>query len=225
MFPAAILFGLAELLIPEMARCNAAGSQVRIKYLTEKSILIALIYGCFCGGILFLGAESLCMRFYKTGEAGIYLRWFAILAPMLYCDAIVDAITKGLGQQKKCVRNNIITSAMDVILLFILLPRYGMKGYFLSFLVTHMVNFALSFKLLLGAVGKLLPIFCAIHCLLSAILSVRIAMRVPDYCQEILFTVCFIAFLILFGCIQVNDFIWIQRLLHKEEKRTAQKAG
>ena len=35
MFPAAIVFGLAELLIPELARCNAAGSQVRIRYLVK----------------------------------------------------------------------------------------------------------------------------------------------------------------------------------------------
>ena len=32
MFPAAILFGLAELLIPELARCAAAGSRQRIQY-------------------------------------------------------------------------------------------------------------------------------------------------------------------------------------------------
>mgnify|MGYP003435194083 FL=1 len=33
MFPASILYGLAELLIPELARCNAAGSKKRIHHL------------------------------------------------------------------------------------------------------------------------------------------------------------------------------------------------
>ena len=36
MFPMAILYGLAELLIPELARCAAAGSETRIKYLAKR---------------------------------------------------------------------------------------------------------------------------------------------------------------------------------------------
>ena len=49
MFPAAILFGLTELLIPEMARCNAAGSRRRILYLTQRSLRLSMIYGTLCG--------------------------------------------------------------------------------------------------------------------------------------------------------------------------------
>ena len=57
MFPAAILFALAELLIPELARCQAAGSRNRIRYLTGRTLRVALIYGLTCGGILYLLAE------------------------------------------------------------------------------------------------------------------------------------------------------------------------
>ena len=50
MFPLAILFGLAELLIPEFARCAAAGSERRIRYLAKRSLRLAMLYGCFfCG--------------------------------------------------------------------------------------------------------------------------------------------------------------------------------
>lgn len=148
MFPAAILFGLAELLIPEIARCNAAGSKKRIWHLTGKSLRLTVIYGLICSGVLYVFADKLCMRLYSEPDAGQYLRWYALLAPMLYCDIIIDAITKGLGQQKFSVRNNIITSAVDVTLLFILLPIYGMRGYFISFFVSHFINFLLSIWLL-----------------------------------------------------------------------------
>ena len=154
MFPAAILFGLAELLIPEIARCNAAGSTTRIRHLTRKSLRLSLLYGCICSIILFFTADSLCIKLYSEPNAGKYLKCYAILAPMLYCDVIVDAITKGLGQQKICVRNNIITSAIDVTLLFILLPTYGMSGYFISFFISHFTNFLLSIHLL----RKLVPL-------------------------------------------------------------------
>lgn len=157
MFPAAILFGLADLLIPELARCNAAGSSRRIRYLARRSLRVALIYGIGCGGVLYLMSDVLCQWLYGSAQAGEYLRWFALLAPMLYCDAVIDAMTKGLGQQKICVRYNIFTSALDVIFLFLLLPHYGMQGYFVSFFITHLINAGLSLRLLLKITGLRIP--------------------------------------------------------------------
>ena len=216
MFPAAILFGLAELLIPELARCNAAGSTKRIHYLAGRSLRLALIYGCVCGGILFLAADSLCAKLYHTAEAGRYLRWFAVLAPMLYCDAIVDAMTKGLGQQKKCVRNNIITSALDVVFLFILLPKYGMTGYFVSFLITHLLNFVLSVCLLKNLIGKIFPVLTALLCLIAAAGSVMAAWLVSSALGgSIAFVLLFAALLVLFGIVDKHDMQWIKGLIFR----------
>lgn len=213
MFPVAILFGLAELLIPELARCNAAGSRTRIHHLTERSLLLTLIYGCFCGGILFLSADKLCIRFYQMPEAGQYLRWFSTLAPMLYCDAIVDAMTKGLGQQKICVRYNIITSALDVLLLFILLPKYGIPGYFVSFVITHLINFLLSIRLLLKLVGKIIDAKTALLTILAAIISAVVAGFASAY-GWILFSIIFSLLLILLGILGKADLKWIKGLVN-----------
>ena len=172
MFPACILFALAELLIPELARCAAAESRGRIRYLVRRSLKVAALYALTFGGMLYLAAEPLCRRLYGSAEAGRYLRLYAMLSPMLYCDAIVDAMTKGLGQQKICVRYNILTSAMDVAFLYLLLPRWGMEGYFVSFLITHLVNFILSLRRLLRISGVRLPFHApalALACTLGAL--------------------------------------------------------
>ena len=76
---------------------------------------------------------------------------------MLYCDAITDAMTKGLGQQKACVRYNIFTSLLDVVFLYFLLPTHGMDGYFVSFFVTHLINFMLSIRRLMKITVKHIP--------------------------------------------------------------------
>jgi len=159
MFPACILFALAELLIPELARCNAAESRARISYLVRRSLKIAILYGCFFSGPVFLLADPLCQHFYGNTEAARYLRMYSLLIPMLYSDAITDAMTKGLGQQKVCVRYNILTSAMDIVLLFVLLPKYGMDGYFASFFITHLFNFILSLRRLLKISGEAIPFY------------------------------------------------------------------
>lgn len=159
MFPACILFGLAELLIPELARCAAAGSNDRICYLVKRSLKVAMLYGLLFGGFMVLLADPLCLKLYNSPEAGKFLKLYALLVPMLYCDALTDAMTKGLGQQKVCVRYNILTSAMDVAFLYLLLPSSGMQGYFVSFLITHLVNFLLSLKRLLKIAGVSLPFY------------------------------------------------------------------
>ncbi|MBQ5608352.1 MAG: polysaccharide biosynthesis C-terminal domain-containing protein, partial [Oscillospiraceae bacterium] len=175
MFPVAILYGLAELLIPELARCAAAGSQRRIRYLARRSLRLAMLYGCLFCGLLFLLSEDLCLWLYNNRDADIYLRRFAILAPMLYCDAITDAMIKGLGQQTACVRYNILTSSLDVLFLFLLLPVYGMEGYFFSFLVTHLLNFVLSVRRLLKLTGKLIALSTPLLSVLATAISIFLA--------------------------------------------------
>ncbi len=177
MFPACILFGLAELLIPELARCAAAGSRQRISYLVRRSLRVAMLYGTLFCGLMFLLAEELCLGLYDSAEAGKQLRLYALLIPMLYCDAITDAMTKGLGQQKICVRYNILTSALDVIFLYILLPKYGMEGYFASFLLTHLLNFVLSLRRLLKITGEPLPFHVPALTASAAMISVWAASR------------------------------------------------
>ncbi len=195
MFPAAILFGLNELLIPELARCNAAGSKRRIRYLVRRGLRIALLYGVLCCGILRLLSEPLCVRLYNSPEAGVHLRRFSLLVPMLYCDTITDAMSKGLGQQKICVRYNILTSAMDVVFLFILLPKFGMEGYFVSFLITHVINFALSLRLLLKVTDERIQWWLPVSTLCSMAISILGATRIYGYPGKVL------TFLTVLGCL------------------------
>ena len=214
MFPAAILFSLAELLIPELARCAAAGSKRRIPYLTRRSLYVALLYGCFFGGLMFLLAEPLCLALYKSPEAGYYLRLYALLIPMLYTDAITDAMTKGMGQQKANVRYNIFTSTLDVVFLFLLLPRYGMGGYFFSFLVTHAINFLLSLRRLIKITGLRLNYKKALLSLLCAAIATFVCTLCPgSITQGLLYIPTFFCLLTLFGVIRKADFLWLKSLI------------
>ena len=214
MFPAAILFGLNELLIPELARCHAAGSENRIRYLVKRSLRAAMFYGCICSGILYLCAESLCLRFYNSTNAGQLLQKFSILAPMLYCDAVTDAMTKGLGQQKICVRYNIITSTLDVILLYWLLPKYGLNGYFFSFLVTHLINFLLSFRRLMKITNCSIQAHIPLITIVFTILSVIAAGVLPyPWIRILSFVLMFSSSLCLVNIIRGEDLRWLWRLI------------
>ena len=216
MFPACILFGLAELLIPELARCTAAGSHQRTRYLVKRGLKMALIYGVFFGGGLFLIARPLCQRLYGSEEAGRYLQLYALLVPMLYCDCLTDAMTKGLGQQKICVRYNILTSALDVAGLYVLLPKYGMDGYFLSFLVTHLLNFALSLRRLLKISGMRLPFYVPAMGFAGTIAAVWCCGFVPQTMGKLtVYPVLVLCLLYLLGVVSREDIRWVQGLVKR----------
>ena len=217
MFPAAILFALAELLIPELARCSAAGSSRRIRYLVKRGLRVALLYGCLCGGIMHLVSEDLCMALYSSPLAGTNLRRYSILVPMLYCDALTDAMTKGLGQQTACVRYNIITSSMDVALLFVLLPRFGMTGYFVSFTATHLINFLLSLRRLLKITDIRIPFYIPGFACAAALLAVLGASFMPGAAGRVVAYMGLLGSLwVLLRVISKDDILWLKGLLARK---------
>ena len=214
MFPACILFGLTELLIPELARCKAAGSRRRIRYLVRKGLRLAMIYGVVCGCVLYLCSDALCLRLYNSSQAGEYLGWFSALTAMLYCDIVTDAMIKGLGQQKISVCYNILTSGMDLVLLYLLLPSHGIGGYFFSFALTHGVNFFLSLRRLLKITGLHLPLYTCIMTLGCAAAGVWIAGWVGNpVIKAFSFIAIFFPLLGLLKVVSKKDLLWIKGLV------------
>ena len=218
MFPAAILFSLAELLIPELARCAAVGSDNRISYLTSRNLRVTLLYGLVCGGGMFLLADAICLWLYPGMGVAEYLRWFSLLVPMLYCDLIVDAMTKGLGQQRACVRYNIISNALDVVLLYVLLPHFGIPGYFASFTVTHILNFCLSLRRLVRIGKPGLQAWYPCFCLSAWLIALFGASRFDGPVRQIsVFLGLFFCVSYFFGVWSGEDLRWLKNL-GKHEK-------
>ena len=153
MLPAAFLYALIDLLIPELAACRAQRRAARLQSVTRQCLRAGLLFGSFTAGLLFVLAGPLAQILYRSAEAGRLLRLFAPVALVLYLDALVDGMLKGLSEQVANVRYNTITSALDVALLFVLLPRYGLGGYVFTFIAAHLVNFALSLRRLLRVTG------------------------------------------------------------------------
>ena len=227
MFPACILFSLAELLIPELARCNAANYHHRISYLIKQGLKFSMFYGLLFSGLMYLSADALCFKLYPNSPVGPALRMYSILIPMLYCDTITDAMTKGLGQQQTCVKYNIITSSMDVIMLFFLLPVYGMRGYFLSFLISHFTNFLLSLRLLLMITDKQISFHIPVLSIAAYALSLVCAQLFTSVFQRfICYTAMLLSLLNLFQVFQAEDYIWLIHLIRSPNtKKSAGQAG
>lgn len=155
MFPCTVLYAVADVLVPELARCRAEENQRRIRHVASRCLRQGFLYAAAVAAVLWLLAMPLGQLLYRSDDAGRYLRLFAPAVVMLYLDCLVDGMHKGLGQQVYTVRVNTLTSILDVALLYLLLPRWGIAGYYVSFWVSHGVNFYLSIRRLGELTGPL----------------------------------------------------------------------
>lgn len=222
MFPAAILFSLAELLVPEFSRCAAGRRTPRIRYLVRRGLRVSLLFSLCAAGVLFAGAGALGELLYHDQAVGPALRLYAPLVPLLYTDAIVDAICKGLGQQNANARYNLLTSFLDVTFLWLLLPHYGLKGYYLSFTVTHLINFCLSLRRLLLVSGARLEAGLSLRaalCAAAALWSTSLLPRTLGLRGVLLPGAWYLAALLLLWTllrvVRWRDLAWLRGLIRR----------
>ena len=225
MFAAAILYSLSDVMVPELSRCLATGNRKRIQVLTDRCLRWGFVFSAGTAGLLFSLAEPLGQLLYSNKEAGLYISLLAPMVLILYLDAIVDGMHKGLGQQLYCVRYNTLTSFLDVLFLFLLLPRYGIGGFLFSFTVTHLLNFYLSLRRLVRVADcSLDPVFVpkVLFPAAIAVLPVRVLLQHghPNAWAAVLLGGCYLLFfaslLPLFSALPADDYRRIHTLLFRK---------
>ena len=137
--------------------------------------------------------------------------------------ANTDAICKGLGHQDANARYNLLTSFLDVAFLWYLLPRLGLGGYFLSFAVTHLVNFLLSFRRLVLVSGirmDLSPVLRAAVCTVAAALAAELLPQGSGALGLVLSgSCCLLLLLFLWTLLRVigpEDFLWLRTIFRQK---------
>ena len=98
--------------------------------------------------------------------------------------------------------------------LYILLPKYGMQGYFISFLVTHLLNFLLSLRRLLTISGVRLPFRIPVLSLSAAFVSLMLSSTFGSTLLRcIAYPALLLSALTLFGILHREDAKWLKRLI------------
>ena len=144
LFPSCVLGAAAELIVPELTRLQVGGEKARIRRAVRAFLGRSLLYAGVVGLVLFLLAEPLARLLFHSGEAGAYIRRLAPLVPVMYLDMSVDGCLKGLGQQLWSMGVNAAESLTGLLLVALLLPRWGLAGYLAVIWATETLNFLLS---------------------------------------------------------------------------------
>jgi len=149
LFPSSILKSFSGLLVPELSECATLGHKRQINHIISRMIKTALLFSICLSGIFFSFADEIGYIIYKNTNVGLYLRLLAPLCVVMYVDGIVDGMLKGLNQQVNSMWYNIIDSAVSVISVIVLLPRYGAGGYIAVIYISELLNAFLSLNRLI----------------------------------------------------------------------------
>ena len=159
LFPSAISSSFAGLLVPEISESNAAGDNERIARIISRVLKTVLIYSVGTAAIMMSLSAELGTVLFPASDAALYIALIAPLIPIMYLDTSVDSILKGLGYQFYSMVVNIADASMSVLLVWILLPRFGIFGYIITVYFTEIVNATLSVTKLLCVTKTKVKIF------------------------------------------------------------------
>lgn len=214
-FPSVFLFSFAMLMIPEMSEAKASVHKNGISHMGTKVLQITFIFVIPVAAVLIIYSQSLGQLIYGSNEVGFYIGVIAPIVPLTYMDSVVDGMLKGLNEQVHYLTYNIIDSTVRVILTFVLIPKYGIKGVVAVMFVSAVLNSGLSLLRLLKVAGLKLDflnwVIKPIVCILSSALIFK-GME-QTVISIILAIIGYYILMRLTGAITDSDIKWVKGLV------------
>ncbi len=157
LFPSCLMMAIAELIVPKLTEKQIQGRSDSIRAVTEDVLYKSLLFSAITAALLLAMGDSLGLALYGSEEAGRYIRLFALIVPVMYMDMATDGCLKGLGEMMFCMYVNIADVGLSALLVWLMLPRWGLGAYIAVICFTEIFNFALSMWRLKRVSGFRLP--------------------------------------------------------------------
>ncbi|MDD4802758.1 MAG: oligosaccharide flippase family protein [Syntrophomonas sp.] len=221
MFPSVLLDAISEIIVPELAECKASHSYKRLNYIIARVFNLGVILSIGVAWLFWRYSQELGLAIYNNEQASYFIMVLAPLIPVMYLDNIVDNILKGIDEQVSSMQYNMFTSLINVIMTYLLLPRYAITGYIITTYITRILNFALSLNKLIRATNlkiDLYGIFKSVLCIIGAIgidvllQDINLIKPTSVFLHLILIASIYIFLLRVFSCITHDDVIWVKSL-------------
>ena len=139
MFPSAIVNSLAVVLLPTVARQQAAGNNSGIIKNLSLSVRYSLYMGILCIGIFTVFGSDLGMNVFQNQDAGTFITILAWLCPFLYLATTMGSVLNGLGKTTITFANNCISLLIRLIFVFFGIPHFGIHACLWGMLVSEIL--------------------------------------------------------------------------------------
>ena len=140
LLPMSFLSAAASLLVVECAERSAGRDKTALAELASRALSAALVVGIGCSTLLLLLGK----RIGGGSELTDYLYLLAPAVPLMLVDHVTDAVLRGIGEQVYSMFVNIADSLLSILLVALLLPPLGARGYTTVILLAEIFNLSLS---------------------------------------------------------------------------------
>lgn len=222
-FPSTLLNALSTLLIPEMSEAAVRGRTQVVRSVAYRIIKITSLVSIIFSALFLVSGRQIGVLIYGDSDVGFLLYALSPIVPFMYLDAVADGILKGLDQQKFTFHTSVGDSALRIILILLLLPKWGINAfigimYFSNFLTCFLntrrlikvsgLKLDLSYTFFMPVCGAF-SLCLGINIILNLLVSLPLAVYIVTLCA-----VCiplYIVYLIWLGIVDRDDLRFIKR--------------
>ncbi|HEY5561232.1 MAG TPA: stage V sporulation protein B [Clostridiaceae bacterium] len=146
LFPIVIIMSITTLLIPDLTKHIGKKDFYALKKRIWQVLCLSLLIGLLTFFICVSIPDLLGLTFYSRTDLGSYIKAASISAPILFLASSTFGILNGLGKQGIILRNSLIVSIEELILLYIFtgIPSINVYGYAISLLITSLTLLILN---------------------------------------------------------------------------------
>lgn len=145
-FPLIVVNSISTVLIPDLSQNLDKKDYYALESRISQVMKLAFLLGLITTIISISIPNSLGKLFFSRNDLGPYIKFASLSAPLTYLSATTFGILNGLGRQGIVLRNSLIVSVEEVILLYFLtgIPNINIYGFGISLIVTSITILVLN---------------------------------------------------------------------------------
>lgn len=144
--PSALLMAVSITLVPAISEAIAIHHVRRIDYTVSKALLLTSVIAMGTAGFFIAFPAEICFAVYHQPDLGAIIWKLAVLCPFLYLQITLSGILNGLGRHAFLLRNNILSSFINIGFIYFLMPYHGVDAFIAGWLCSLIITVGLSLK-------------------------------------------------------------------------------
>ncbi len=148
-FPFSFIGTLATLLLPDISTAYVQNHKSVLRRLVARVLILTISISVLAGGLFTVFSSEIAFILYNSAEIGFYLQVLGPLTPFMYLESMVDGILKGVNEQVATFRYTVFDCVIRIVLIYLLLPKFGIMGFLYIMIFSNMFTCLLNLKRLL----------------------------------------------------------------------------
>lgn len=201
MFPSSLLTALATATMPVISESHELKLNHRIQRTVKQTMEITAVIAAGTTGLFYIYPTELGTLIYSQPQMGDILKLLALVCPFLYIQVTISGILNGLGEQVFIFKVNIISSLINILTIYFLVPLYGINIFILSWILSSATATLMTTTRLRHSVDLKLHIFdsfiipvlaMSLSCLISK--QINRLIMLDNKSLDILLSICVTGF-------------------------------